>query len=205
MVERIDAVTRRGRRRARARAATRPSGSARPGSAPTRACSARRSTASLRRWRRRRERARSASPSPGAAGRMGQAVCAAVEGADGHGAHGPRRPGARHERSPTCSATPTSSSTSRSPDTRAGERARVRARPACTSSSGRPASTSTPLRGPERGANVFVAPNFAIGAVLMMRFAAEAVRAHGQGRDHRAAPRPQARRAERAPPRARRS
>jgi 4-hydroxy-tetrahydrodipicolinate reductase len=31
----------------------------------------------------------------------------------------------------------------------------------------------TPLR-EERGANVFVAPNFAIGAVLMMRFAAEA-------------------------------
>ena len=31
------------------------------------------------------------------------------------------------------------------------------------------------LRG-ERGANVFVAPNFAIGAVLMMRFAAEASR-----------------------------
>jgi 4-hydroxy-tetrahydrodipicolinate reductase len=32
-----------------------------------------------------------------------------------------------------------------------------------------------PLR-KERGANVFVAPNFAIGAVLMMRFAAEASR-----------------------------
>jgi 4-hydroxy-tetrahydrodipicolinate reductase len=33
----------------------------------------------------------------------------------------------------------------------------------------------SPLRG-ETGANVFVAPNFAIGAVLMMRFAAEASR-----------------------------
>jgi 4-hydroxy-tetrahydrodipicolinate reductase len=32
-----------------------------------------------------------------------------------------------------------------------------------------------PLRG-ARGANVFIAPNFAIGAVLMMRFAAEAAR-----------------------------
>ena len=32
----------------------------------------------------------------GAAGRMGQTVCAAVEGADGHGADGPRRPGAGH-------------------------------------------------------------------------------------------------------------
>jgi 4-hydroxy-tetrahydrodipicolinate reductase len=30
--------------------------------------------------------------------------------------------------------------------------------------------------GPERRANVFVAPNFAIGAVLMMRFAAEAAK-----------------------------
>ena len=47
------------------------------------------------------------------------------------------------------------------------------------------------------GANVFVAPNFAIGAVLMMRFAAEAARHMAEGRDHRAAPRPQARRAER--------
>ena len=44
---------------------------------------------------------------------------------------------------------------------------------ACTSSSGRRASTSSRCAG-ERGANVFVAPNFAIGAVLMMRFAAEA-------------------------------
>ena len=33
-----------------------------------------------------------------------------------------------------------------------------------------------PLRGEERRANVFIAPNFAIGAVLMMRFAAEASR-----------------------------
>ena len=33
-----------------------------------------------------------------------------------------------------------------------------------------------PLRGPSSGANVFIAPNFAIGAVLMMRFAAEAAR-----------------------------
>jgi 4-hydroxy-tetrahydrodipicolinate reductase len=32
------------------------------------------------------------------------------------------------------------------------------------------------LGGPERGANIFVAPNFAIGAVLMMQFAAQAAR-----------------------------
>jgi 4-hydroxy-tetrahydrodipicolinate reductase len=34
--------------------------------------------------------------------------------------------------------------------------------------------TSAP--GPPEGANVFIAPNFAIGAVLMMRFAAEAAK-----------------------------
>ena len=44
-------------------------------------------------------------------------------------------------------------------------------------------------------ANVFVAPNFAIGAVLMMRFAAEAARHMAARGDHRAAPRRQARRA----------
>ena len=46
-------------------------------------------------------------------------------------------------------------------------------------------------------ANVLIAPNFAIGAVLMMRFAAEAAAAHGERGDHRAAPRRQARRAQR--------
>ena len=53
-----------------------------------------------------------------------------------------------------------------------------------------------PLRD-ARGANVFFAPNFAIGAVLMMKFAAEAAQAHGEGGDHRAAPRQKARQAER--------
>ena len=46
-------------------------------------------------------------------------------------------------------------------------------------------------------ANIFVAPNFAIGAVLMMQFATAAARHMAQGRDHRAASRPQGRRAER--------
>ena len=44
-------------------------------------------------------------------------------------------------------------------------------------------------------AKAFFAPNFAIGAVLMMKFAAEASRRHGARRDHRAAPSGQARRA----------
>ena len=42
---------------------------------------------------------------------------------------------------------------------------------------------------------VFFAPNFAIGAVLMMRFAARGGAALRRGRDHRAAPRDEARRA----------
>ena len=66
--------------------------------------------------------------------------------------------------------------------------------------SGRPALTSSELRG-LAGANVFVAPNFAIGAVLMMQFAAQAARHMAARRDHRAAPRPQARRARAARPR----
>ena len=45
------------------------------------------------------------------------------------------------------------------------------------------------------GVPVFFAPNFAIGAVLMMRFAAEASALLRRGRDRRAAPRDEARRA----------
>ena len=50
--------------------------------------------------------------------------------------------------------------------------------------------------------NVFAAPNFAIGAVLMMRFAAEASKHMARRRDHRVPPPGQARRAVAAPPRA---
>jgi 4-hydroxy-tetrahydrodipicolinate reductase len=38
------------------------------------------------------------------------------------------------------------------------------------------AAALTALGGPQRGANIFVAPNFAIGAVLMMQFAAQAAK-----------------------------
>ena len=51
-----------------------------------------------------------------------------------------------------------------------------------------------------RTANVFVAPNFAIGAVLMMQFAAEAAKHMQRGRDHRA-PSRRARSTSRAAPR----
>ena len=52
-----------------------------------------------------------------------------------------------------------------------------------------PAPLSAP-RAPRgrRRANVLIAPNFAIGAVLMMRFAAEAA-SNAEGGDHRAPPR----------------
>ena len=55
----------------------------------------------------------------------------------------------------------------------ARERPRGRRGAACTPSSGRAAGTSTAAEG-LTGANVLFCPNFAIGAVLMMRFAAEA-------------------------------
>ena len=47
----------------------------------------------------------------------------------------------------------------------------------------------------EHALPVFYAPNFALGAVLMMRFAAEAGKVHAARRDRRAAPRGEARRA----------
>ena len=52
----------------------------------------------------------------------------------------------------------------------------------------------------EQGVQLFVAPNFAVGAVLMMRFAAEAATRTAALRDHRAAPRDR----RTTPPRARR-
>ena len=69
--------------------------------------------------------------------------------------------------------------------------------PACPASSARPAGTRAAGRRSrrERGVALFVAPNFAIGAVLMMRFADEAARYFAAGRDRRAAPRDEARRA----------
>ena len=51
-------------------------------------------------------------------------------------------------------------------------------------------------------ANLFVAPNFAIGAVLLMQLSPARGRAHARVRDRRAAPRPEARRAVAAPRRA---
>ena len=115
----------------------------------------------------------------GAAGRMGQTVCAAVEGADDMELTGRADPALGTTLADVLGDADVVVDFTR-PDTALDNAPRVRSRPACTSSSGRPASTSTAARRRRgRGANVFVAPNFAIGAVLMMRFAAEASRAHG--------------------------
>ena len=137
----------------------------------------------------------------GAAGRMGQAVCAAVEAAPDMELVGRADPGSTSTLEQVLAATPRWSSTSPGPTRRSrtrcacmrGRRPRRdrhdRLRPGAARR-GRPADGA-------RTANVFIAPNFAIGAVLMMRFAAEAAAPHGAGGDHRAASRRQARRAER--------
>ena len=154
-----------------------------------------------RRSRRRAERAMIRVGVAGAAGRMGADGLRGGRRRRGHGARRARRPAARGRARGAPRATPTWSSTSRAPTPRSRTRS-----PACGGRARghrhdrlRPgAAAERALAGRrERAANVLVAPNFAIGAVLMMRFAAEAARAHGEGRDHRAAPRPQARRAQR--------
>ena len=118
----------------------------------------------------------------GASGRMGSGVCAAVEAA------GDLRPG-RHVR-PRRRPRGSRGSRRRRGVLRARrvsrQRRAVRRRRACTSSSARPAGTArlAASRGPDRRratarrdrGGVLVAPNFAIGAVLMMGFAAQAAR-----------------------------
>ena len=102
----------------------------------------------------------------------------------------PRRPGARRRRSTTCSTAATSSSTSRGPDT-ALDNARAALAAGRHVVIGTTGFDVEALRAAAEGAaaNAFVAPNFAIGAVLMMRFAAEASRHMAARRDHRVPPR----------------
>ena len=107
----------------------------------------------------------------GAAGRMGQTVCEAVEGADDMELSGRADPSlgvALADILGDCDvvvdfSTPDSALDNARECVRAGVHAVV----------GTTGWDPSPLR-EERGANVFVAPNFAIGAVLMMRFATEA-------------------------------
>ena len=111
----------------------------------------------------------------GAAGRMGATTCAAVEGAEDMELTGRADPSlgtsvadvlARRRRARGL----------HDPDQAVGNARAGRARRACTSSSAPPAGTTTSCarRSPARPARSSPRANFAIGAVLMMRFAAEA-------------------------------
>ena len=110
----------------------------------------------------------------GAAGRMGQAVCAAVEGAEDMELTG---------RADPALGTALARRARRGRRRRRLHRSRTRRWPTpwrCLAAGvhvviGTTGFDIEPLRD-AAGANVFVAPNFAIGAVLMMRFAAEASR-----------------------------
>jgi 4-hydroxy-tetrahydrodipicolinate reductase len=109
----------------------------------------------------------------GAAGRMGEAVCAAVEAADDLELTGRADPAVGVELADVLGAADVVVDFTR-PDVALGN---VRA---CLGAGVHAVVGTTgwdvdAIRG-ETGANVFVAPNFAIGAVLMMRFAAEASR-----------------------------
>ncbi len=118
----------------------------------------------------------------GAAGRMGQTVCAAVEGAEDMELVGRADPllGTTLEEV-LRRRTPRSSSTSPGPTPR-WERPGVRARGVhvVIGTTGFDPAPLQPRRGAADGQpearTCSIAPNFAIGAVLMMRFAAEAAR-----------------------------
>ncbi len=113
----------------------------------------------------------------GAAGKMGATTCEAVEGADDLELVGRADP-ALERRWPTSSATQTSSWTSRLRMRRPTTFA-----PACEAGVHAVVGTSgwdfEPLRAAaergQDGANVFVAPNFAIGAVLMIELSKQVV------------------------------
>jgi 4-hydroxy-tetrahydrodipicolinate reductase len=109
----------------------------------------------------------------GAAGRMGEAVCAAVEEADDMTLAGRADPAlgvALGDILGNCQVVVDFTR----PEA-ALENARACVRAGVHAVVGTTGWDPAPLA-EERGANVFVAPNFAIGAVLMMRFAAEASR-----------------------------
>jgi 4-hydroxy-tetrahydrodipicolinate reductase len=109
----------------------------------------------------------------GAAGRVGATVCEAVEAADDMELNGRADPAlgvALADILGDCDVVVDFTT----PDT-ALENALACVRAGVHAVVGTTGWDPAPLRS-EKGANVFVAPNFAIGAVLMMRFAAEASR-----------------------------
>ena len=119
----------------------------------------------------------------GAAGRMGQAVCAAVDGGEGLALAGRADPALGTALEDVLDGCDVVVDFTR-PDT-ALENARTvlaAGRHVVIGTTGfdvealRAAAQQSGRAGDERAANAFVAPNFAIGAVLLMRFAAEASR-----------------------------
>ena len=193
-VERIDAVTLddlvvAGRRAVGARSGCRP-----PASAPTRAL---RGGAGRGRARAGAERVSTIRVAvAGAAGRMGQTVCGAVEGADDMELVARADPALGASLAEALAERPDVLVDFTVPDDRVAN-AREAVAAGVHVVIGTTGFDPAELRRRGRGANVFIAPNFAIGAVLMMQFAAEAAQHMRKRRDHRAAPRPQARRAER--------
>jgi 4-hydroxy-tetrahydrodipicolinate reductase len=109
----------------------------------------------------------------GAAGRMGQAVVAAVEAADDMALTGRADPALGTSLADVLGDADVVVDFTR-PDA-AVENALACVRAGVHAVIGTTGFDPTALTG-ARGANVFIAPNFAIGAVLMMRFAAEASR-----------------------------
>jgi 4-hydroxy-tetrahydrodipicolinate reductase len=110
----------------------------------------------------------------GAAGRMGQAVCAAVEGADDMVLAGKADPALGVELADILGDVDVVVDFTR-PDTALGN-ARACVRAGVHAVVGTSGWDPSELAGESGGGNVFFAPNFAIGAVLMMQFAAEASR-----------------------------
>ncbi len=109
----------------------------------------------------------------GAAGRMGEAVCAAVQGADDLELTGRADPALDVALEDVLDDADVVVDFTR-PDT-ALDNVRACLRAGVHAVVGTSGWDVDAIRG-ERGANVLFAPNFAIGAVLMMRFAAEASR-----------------------------
>jgi 4-hydroxy-tetrahydrodipicolinate reductase len=113
----------------------------------------------------------------GAAGRMGQAVCTAVEGADDMVLAGRADPALGVELADILGEVDVVVDFTR-PDT-ALDNARACVRAGVHAVVGTTGWDPSELEG-ETGGNVFVAPNFAIGAVLMMQFAVQASRYMGK-------------------------
>jgi 4-hydroxy-tetrahydrodipicolinate reductase len=109
----------------------------------------------------------------GAAGRMGQTVCAAVEGAQDMELVARADPALGVSLKEALDRHPDVLVDFTTPDTALGN-AREALQAGVHVVIGTTGFDVAELQGHERPPNVFVAPNFAIGAVLMMRFAADA-------------------------------